>query len=125
MLRLWKPIFTGTASSSKGTALQVEQIKQVLTDLGEDGTGLKKKGEGGNIRRYSLRGRDPEEFFKYLEQEWQASEKTSIRIVVPKKSGPIKGIRTPSDEVPAAEEEPAAEEKEDSTTQMPVLVDQD
>ena len=102
----------------KGTALQVEQIKQVLTDLGEDGTGLKKKGEGGNIRRYSLRGRDPEEFFKYLEQEWQASEKTSIRIVVPKKSGPIKGIRTPSDEVPAAEEEPAAEEKEDSTTQM-------
>lgn len=101
----------------KGTALQVEQIKQVLTDLGEDGTGLKKKGEGGNIRRYSLRGRDPEEFFKYLEQEWQASEKTSIRIVVPKKSGPIKGIRTPSDEVPAAEEEPAAEEKEDATTQ--------
>ena len=96
----------------------MEQIKQVLTDLGEDGTGLKKKGEGGNIRRYSLRGRDPEEFFKYLEQEWQASEKTSIRIVVPKKSGPIKGIRTPSDEVPAAEEEPAAEEKEDSTTQM-------
>lgn len=102
----------------KGTALQVEQIKQVLTDLGEDGTGLKKKGEGGNIRRYSLRGRDPEEFFKYLEQEWQASEKTSIRIVVPKKSGPIKGIKTPSDEVPAAEEEAAAEEKEDSTTQM-------
>lgn len=103
----------------KGTALQVEQIKQVLTDLGEDGTGLKKKGEGGNIRRYSLRGRDPEEFFKYLEQEWQASEKTSIRIVVPKKSGPIKGIKTPSDEAPAAEEEPAPAEKEDSTTQTP------
>jgi type II secretory pathway component GspD/PulD (secretin) len=102
----------------KGTALQVDQIKQVLTDLGEDGTGLKKKGEGGNIRRYSLRGRDPEEFFKYLEQEWQASEKTSIRIVVPKKSGPIKGIRTPSDESPAKEEEPAADEKEDSTTQL-------
>jgi type II secretory pathway component GspD/PulD (secretin) len=103
----------------KGTALQVEQIKQVLADLGEDGTGLKKKGEGGNIRRYSLRGRDPEEFFKYLEEEWQASEKTSIRIVVPKKSGPIKGIKTPSDEVPAAEDEPAAAEKEDSTTQAP------
>lgn len=101
----------------KGTALQVEQIKQVLTDLGEDGSGLKKKGEGGSIRRYSLRGRDPEEFFKYLEQEWQASEKTSIRIVVPKKSGPIKGIRTPSDEIPATEEEPAPAEKEDSTTQ--------
>ena len=103
----------------KGTALQVEQIKQVLADLGEDGTGLKKKGEGGNIRRYSLRGRDPEEFFKYLEQEWQASEKTSIRIVVPKKSGPIKGIKTPSDEVPAAEDERATDEKEDSTTQTP------
>lgn len=103
----------------KGTALQVEQIKQVLADLGEDGTGVKRKGEGGNIRRYSLRGRDPEEFFKYLEQEWQASEKTSIRIVVPKKSGPIKGIRTPSDEAPAVDEESAPAEKEDSTTQIP------
>ncbi len=103
----------------KGTALQVDQIKQVLADLGEDGTGLKKKGEGGNIRRYSLRGRDPEEFFKYLEQEWQASEKTSIRIVVPKKSGPIKDIKSPSDKVPATEEEPAPAEKEDSTTQVP------
>ncbi len=75
MLQPWKTDLYGNRIIVNGTALQVEQIKQVLTDLGEDGTGLKKKGEGGNIRRYSLRGRDPEEFFKYLEQEWQASEK--------------------------------------------------
>jgi type II secretory pathway component GspD/PulD (secretin) len=80
----------------KGTAVQVDQIKQVLADLGEDGTGLKKKGEGGTIRRYSLRGRDPEEFFQYLQQEWQANERTSIRVVVPRKTGPIRDLRTPS-----------------------------
>ena len=90
----------------KGTAIQVDQIKQVLKDLGEDGTGLKQKGEGGNIRRYSLRGRDPEEFFQYLEQEWQATERSAIRIVVPKKSGPIKSMITPSDST-TAEEPPA------------------
>ena len=80
----------------KGTAIQVEQIKQVLLDLGEDGTGVKKKGEGGTVRRYSLRGRDPAEFIPYLEQEWQATEKSPIRIVIPKRSGPIKGLKTPS-----------------------------
>lgn len=80
----------------KGTAVQVDQIKQVLKDLGEDGTGVKKRGEGGTVRRYSLRGRDPQEFFNYLQQEWEANEKTPIRVVVPRKSGPIKDLKTPS-----------------------------
>jgi type II secretory pathway component GspD/PulD (secretin) len=100
----------------KGTAVQVDQIKQVLADLGEDGTGIKKKGEGGTIRRYSLRGRDPEEFFQYLEQEWQANEKTSIRIVVPKKTGPIKGLKTPSTESESTEAESTESERESDRT---------
>jgi type II secretory pathway component GspD/PulD (secretin) len=99
----------------KGTATQVDQIKQVLLDLGEDGTGLKKKGEGGTIRRYSLRGRDPAEFLPYLEQEWQANEKTSIRIVVPKKSGPIKGLKTPSEKI---ESEKVREKNPEAETEV-------
>ncbi len=107
----------------KGTATQIDQIKLVLKDLGEDGTGLKKKGEGGTIRRYSLRGRDPEEFFQYLEKEWMNKEKTSIRVVVPKKSGPIRDLRTPSDK-PQPETQPGADRRngppaaEDSSTQF-------
>jgi type II secretory pathway component GspD/PulD (secretin) len=82
----------------KGTGVQVDQIKQVLLDLGEDGSGVKKKGEGGTIRRYSLRGRDPEEFFPYLQQEWARQEKSSINIVVPRRSGPIRDLKTPTGE---------------------------
>ena len=101
----------------KGTATQVDQIKQVLLDLGEDGTGLKKKGEGGTIRRYSLRGRDPAEFMPYLEQEWQANEKTSIRIVVPKKTGPIKGLKTPADNMESEKSRKANPESGDEVSQ--------
>ncbi|MBL8810510.1 MAG: hypothetical protein JNM43_10070 [Planctomycetaceae bacterium] len=80
----------------KGSAAQVEQIKKVLLDLGEPGTGVRTKGEGGTIRRYSLRGRDPNEFFQYLQKEWESEEKTPIRIVVPQKTGPIRDLKTPS-----------------------------
>ena len=95
----------------KGTAAQVEQIRQVLRDLGEEGTGQRNKGEGGPIRRYSLRGRDPAEFFEYLQKEWQSAEKSSIRIVVPAKSGPIRDLKTPQGSLPSAEpsESPADE----------------
>ena len=86
----------GNRIIAKGTAVQIEQIRQVLRDLGEDGTGVRTKGEGGTIRRYSLRGRDPGEFFEYLQKEWQNREQTPIRIVVPNKSGPIRDLKTPS-----------------------------
>jgi len=82
----------------KGTGVQVDQIKKVLLDLGEDGTGVKQRGEGGTIRRYSLRGRDPEEFFPYLQQEWARQEKSSINIVVPRRAGPIRDLKTPTGE---------------------------
>ena len=80
----------------KGTATQVDQIKQVLKDLGEDGTGVRAQGEGGTIRRYSLRGRDPDEFMQYLEGEWARNESTPIRIVTPAKKGPIRDKLVPS-----------------------------
>lgn len=90
----------------KGSAAQVELIRKVLLDLGEPGTGVRNKGEGGTIRRYSLRGRDPNEFFQYLQREWESEEKTPIRIVVPPKSGPIRDLKTPSkpEDAPATQE---------------------
>ncbi len=96
----------------KGTSTQVDQIKQVLKELGEDGTGVRAQGEGGNIRRYSLRGRDPDEFMQYLQGEWDRNESTPIRIVTPAKKGPIRDLRTPSRKSPEATKEPVAAPKE-------------
>lgn len=79
----------------KGTAVQIEQIREVLRDLGEDGSGDRSRLEGGNLRRYSLRGRDPAEFFEFLQREWSNQEKSSIRIVVPARGGPIRDLKTP------------------------------
>jgi len=92
----------------KGTATQVDQIKQVLKDLGEDGTGVRPQGEGGNIRRYSLRGRDPEEFMQYLQGEWERNETTPIRIVTPAKKGPIRDKLVPSRKSEEAKAKPQA-----------------
>ncbi len=103
----------------KGTSVQVDQIKQVLKDLGEDGTGVRAKGEGGTMRRYSLRGRDPAEFMPYLEQEWKNNESVNIRIVVPNRSGPIRDLRTPSQAAPRpAQQRDAAPNADPSTTQI-------
>ena len=92
----------------KGTATQVDQIKQVLKDLGEDGTGVRAQGEGGNIRRYSLRGRDPDEFMQYLLGEWERNETTPIRIVTPSKKGPIRDKLVPSRKSEEVSAEPQA-----------------
>ena len=102
----------------KGTSIQVDLIKQVLADLGEDGTGIRAKGEGGTMRRYSLRGRDPAEFMPYLEQEWKNNESVNIRIVVPNRSGPIRDLRTPSQAAPKAiQQRDSAPSADPSTTQ--------
>jgi type II secretory pathway component GspD/PulD (secretin)/Spy/CpxP family protein refolding chaperone len=102
----------------KGSALQVEQIRQVLRDLGEDGSGVRPKGERGSIRSYSLRGRDPQEFFQILEREWTSSEQTPIRIVVPPKAGPIRDRRAPSqNSAPPREERGGTPADVESTTQ--------
>ena len=92
----------------KGTATQVDQIKQVLADLGEDGTGVRPKGEGGNIRRYPLRGRDVDEFMQFLEGEWKRTESTPIRIVTPQKKGPIRDKLVPSQKSTGVTEDPEA-----------------
>ena len=104
----------------KGTSVQVDLIKQVLQDLGEDGTGIRAKGEGGTMRRYSLRGRDPAEFMPYLEQEWKNNESVNIRIVVPNRGGPIRDLRTPSQAAPRTiQQRDSATNADPSTTQVP------
>jgi type II secretory pathway component GspD/PulD (secretin) len=82
----------------RGSVDQIAQIKQVLADLGEDGTGVRDRGDGGMVRRFSLQGRNPEEFLKVLQQQWESQQETKINIVIPNESSPIKSRRTPEEE---------------------------
>ncbi|MCA9036058.1 MAG: hypothetical protein KDA91_13060, partial [Planctomycetaceae bacterium] len=87
----------------RGSAEQVTQIKTVLAQLGEDGTGQRNAGDGGPIRRYSLMGRDPKEFLDFLQNQWKSSEPNTIRVVIPRQSGPIRELKTPSGPLPGSE----------------------
>lgn len=89
----------------RGGVDQIAQIKQVLADLGEDGSGLRDRGDGGMVRRFSLQGRNPEQFLQVLQQQWESQQETKINIVVPNEASPIKSRRTPEEEFdrPAAE----------------------
>ena len=78
----------------KGDAGQIEQIKTVLAEMGEDGTPRRRE-NSGMIRRFSLSGRNPDEFLNFLEDSWEASEPNPIRIIVPRMQGPIRELRTP------------------------------
>jgi type II secretory pathway component GspD/PulD (secretin) len=78
----------------KGDSGQIEQIKTVLADMGEDGSPVRRS-DAGPIRRFSLSGRNPAEFLNFLQDSWEASEANPIRIVVPRQQGPIKELRTP------------------------------
>ena len=85
----------------RGTLDQVTQVKNLLTQLGEDGTG-QKPSERGMVRTFSLYGRDPEEVMPLIEKIWANESPTPIRIVTPDQRGLIRGMRAPTGETPAS-----------------------
>lgn len=90
----------------RGGVDQIAQIRQVLADLGEDGTGVRDRGDGGMVRRFSLQGRNPEEFLQVLQQQWESQQSTKINIVIPNETSPIKSRRTPDEEFDRPTAEP-------------------
>lgn len=101
----------------RGSPEQVTQIKAVLAQLGEDGTGVRPTSQNSLRRRYSLQGRSPEEFLRILKQAWEDAEPNPIRIIVPARSGPLRERRTSDGVVDPAEDAPAPADRQ--TTQMP------
>ena len=97
----------------RGAPDQVAQIRAVLVDLGEDGSGQRPPSQGGLRRQYSLQGRSPNEFLRIMQDTWQDSEPNPIRIIVPNRTGPVRERRTldgsideedkPSDEQPTTD----------------------
>ena len=84
----------------RGEPEQVAQIKVVLAQLGEDGSGIRPPSQDGLRRRYSLQGRSPDEFLRILEDAWIETEPNPIRIVVPARASPIRERRTSKGAVP-------------------------
>src|SRR5690606_1503472 len=80
----------------KGTPDQVNQVKALLASLGETGEGKTAGGDRGNVRVFSLQGRDPSEFLPLLRQTWSSSAPNPIRIVVPSQANPIRDLKVPS-----------------------------
>ncbi len=60
---------------------QVTEIKALLAQLGEDGTGRREG--GGTLRTLSLGGRDPDRMVPLLRQMWEVRGAGPIRIVTP------------------------------------------
>lgn len=93
----------------RGDIDQITQIRKVLSEMGEDGTGVRQRGEGGALRRFALQGRNPDDFVKILQQAWDANETQKINIIKPKSAGPIRERRT-TDEPEAEVEVPASQD---------------
>ncbi|MEM9702047.1 MAG: secretin N-terminal domain-containing protein, partial [Planctomycetota bacterium] len=72
---------------------QVSEIKNLLLQLGEDGTG--ERMEGGTLRTVPLGGRDPERMVPLLRQMWEIRDPAPIRIVTPSVPSAIQSRGTP------------------------------
>ncbi len=85
----------------RGSPDQVAEIRKVLAQLGEDGTGNgQREGSGSPIRTIDLGGRSGEELLSLIENLAPASSKSVIRVVRPK-GGANPLFKTPN--VPGAE----------------------
>ncbi|MEZ6067199.1 MAG: secretin N-terminal domain-containing protein [Planctomycetaceae bacterium] len=113
-----EPDLYGRQVMIRGTSSQIAQAQQLLLNLGEDGTGQRRPGEGGMLRNLPLSGRDPEEFLPLLQRTFEAGSKTQIRIVRPQDRGPIKDIRTPNPQ-PSSQDELRREDSGPSAQLQP------
>ncbi len=91
-----EPDLYGRQLMVRGSATQLAQIQQILSQLGEDGTG-RQSGLGTTIRSFPIAGRDPQEVLEMLQRSWEAeNEPNPVRIVRPRDRSPIEAIRTPN-----------------------------
>jgi type II secretory pathway component GspD/PulD (secretin) len=109
-----QPDLIGRQVMVRGTETQIVQVRRLLADLGEDGTGSARSG-GGPVRTFNLSSRDPAEVLPILEQMWRTRTGSRIRIVNPPsefRGGPrvLNGRPAAEDDAPAEPEPPAARE---------------
>ena len=87
----------------RGTPDQVIQVKALLAQLGEDGTGrAQEDADRGPVRTIPLGGRDSREIMQLIDKLWSASsgDENPIRIVVPSEENQIRERVLGEDENP-------------------------
>lgn len=82
----------------RGTADQLAQVRTLLTQLGEDGSGRRAGQNDSRIRAVPLGGRDPEELLPLLQRMWGANNETPIRIINPQQRGATRPTTAPRQE---------------------------
>ena len=92
-----EPDMIGRQIMVRGNADQIQQVKTLLAELGEDGSKVK-EGRRGKLRQFSLSGRDPQEVLPLLEKMWKSNGHTPIRVVTPQQRGPVKDLKVPARE---------------------------
>ena len=104
----------------RGTADQLAQVKTLLAQLGEDGTGDRSLRNRGPMRRFSLSGRNTQRLLEIIEGAWGATQRNPIRILPAENNNPIRDIRTPDDRSSNPSDDPrapAAPEESDEETE--------
>lgn len=103
-----EPDVYGRQLMVRGDSNQVLQIRTLLEQLGEDGTGQRDRSNESRLRTIPLNSRDPNEILPLLQRMWNQRSSSSIRIVNPNDRGPVREIITPGEGQSIRSEEPAA-----------------
>ncbi|QDU37749.1 Bacterial type II/III secretion system short domain protein [Maioricimonas rarisocia] len=98
MAPIIEPDLTARQLLVRGSSDQIAQVKTLLLQLGEDGSGERTAAQQGRLRTLPLGGRDPQEILPLIERMWDASSSTPIRVVNPQNRGPVDSMRSPGAE---------------------------
>jgi type II secretory pathway component GspD/PulD (secretin) len=75
----------------RGNSDQLNQIKSVLSDIGEDGTRRPKTQMAkGTTRQFPMGGRDPQRVMRIMQELMSAPKANPIRLVIPSRQSPVK-----------------------------------
>lgn len=93
-----QPDALGNRLMIRGKSGQINQIRQLLTDMNVLATGNGGNlGPRGPIRTINLGGRDPQRLIEMLERAWNSTHENQLRIDMPGARGPVRDVRIPSE----------------------------
>lgn len=90
-----EPDLYGRQLMVRGDANQLLQIKTLLAQLGEDGTGIRERSNESRMRTIPLSGRDAEAILPLIERMWNQRSSSPIKVINPDERGPVKDIIAP------------------------------
>ncbi len=102
-----EPDVYGRQLMVRGDTAQVLQVRTLLEQLGEDGTGQRDRSSESRLRTFPLSGRDPEEILPLIQRMWNQRSSSPIRVVNPDERGSVRDIIVPGEGQSVREPQPA------------------